>query len=80
MKKADLPNRYDLKAFHSSFQPENIISKTALKTYELKIGYDQILAIFRLELPRGKKLGIIGKNGIGKSTFIKNSRWKNPEF
>ena len=80
MKKADLPNRYDLKAFHSSFQPENIISKTALKTYELKIGYDRILADISLELPRGKKLGIIGKNGIGKSTFIKTLVGKIPSL
>lgn len=35
------------------------------------IGYDKPLATINLEIKRGKKIGIIGKNGIGKSTLLK---------
>ena len=42
-----------------------------LEVKDLSIGYDSVLATVNLELLRGQKLGVIGKNGIGKSTFVK---------
>jgi ATP-binding cassette subfamily F protein 3 len=37
----------------------------------LKIGYDKALLELSLRVRRGQKIGIIGDNGVGKSTFLK---------
>lgn len=71
MKKIDKPNRYDLKTFHADFQPRTESVKKVLSVIDLAIGYDKPLANVGFELFRGEKLGIIGANGIGKSTFLK---------
>lgn len=71
MKIVDKPNRYDLKSFHANFQPATETVKIALTLNELVIGYDRPLATVNLELLRGQKLGVIGDNGIGKSTLLK---------
>lgn len=71
MKIIDRPDRYDLKSFHANFQPQTESVKGALKVSKLAVGYDRVLATVDLELLRGQKLGIIGDNGVGKSTFLK---------
>jgi len=73
MKKVDKPNRYDLKSFHANFQPRVESVKNALFVKDLAIGYTptQQLAKIDFELFKGQKLGVIGDNGIGKSTFLK---------
>ena len=71
MQIVDRPDRYDLKTFHANFQPEVESVKNVLRTKDLSVGYDKSLATITLELSRGQKLGVIGDNGIGKSTFIK---------
>ena len=38
---------------------------------DLVIGYSTPLATINLDVIRGKKIGVIGANGIGKSTFLK---------
>ncbi len=71
MKIIDRPDRYDLKSFHANFQPQTESVKGALKVKKLAVGYDRALATVDFELLRGQKLGIIGDNGVGKSTFLK---------
>lgn len=71
MKIIDAPDRYDLKTFHANCQPAEVSVKQVLKVDGLSIGYDKSLATVNLELFRGNKLGVIGDNGIGKSTFLK---------
>lgn len=71
MKKIDKPNRYDLKTFHADFQPDVESSKQVLTVKGLDIGYKTPLAKVDFELIKGQKLGIIGGNGIGKSTLLK---------
>ena len=71
MKKVDKPNRYDLKTFHANFQPRTESVKNALFVKNLSVGYDKPLAKIDFELFKGQKLGVIGDNGIGKSTFLK---------
>ncbi len=48
-------------------------SKWPLETDYLQIGYDRDHALLEITLRvrRGQKIGIIGSNGIGKSTFLK---------
>lgn len=71
MKLVDAPNRYDLRTFHADFQPEDTGVEIMLNTRELAVGYDKPLASVNLEIKRGQKLAVIGKNGIGKSTLLK---------
>ena len=71
MKIIDKPDRYDLKPFHANFEPKIESVKKVLAVSDLSIGYTSSLATLNFELFRGQKLGIIGDNGIGKSTLLK---------
>lgn len=65
------PERYDLRTFHTDFRPLDIGVKDVLSVKDLTVGYDKPLSTVNLEMKRGNKVGIIGGNGLGKSTFIK---------
>ncbi len=65
------PERDNLKSFHADFEPQDIGVKDVLSVNDLAVGYDSVLSRVNLEVKRGDKVGIIGGNGIGKSTFIK---------
>lgn len=67
----EAPDKYDNKTFHANFQPEKETGNDVLYTSELAIGYDHPLSVVSLDLRRGEKLGILGGNGLGKSTFLK---------
>ncbi len=71
MKPAEMPETYDMRTFHAEFEPEDIGVKDVLSVKSLVIGYDEPLSAVNLEMKRGAKVGIIGGNGLGKSTFIK---------
>lgn len=71
MKIIDAPNRYDTRTFRSNFQPQIQSSRQVLTVTDMTIGYDTPLAKISLSLERGQKIGIIGENGIGKSTLLK---------
>ena len=71
MKPAEVPEAYDMRTFHAEFEPEDIGVKDVLSVKSLVIGYDEPLSAVNLEMKRGAKVGIIGGNGLGKSTFIK---------
>lgn len=74
----EAPDKYDNKTFHANFQPEKETGNDVLYTSELAIGYDHPLSVVSLDLKRGEKLGILGGNGLGKSTFLKTIVGKNP--
>ena len=74
----EAPDRYDNKTFHANFQPEKETGNDVLYTSELAIGYDHPLSVVSLDLKRGEKLGILGGNGLGKSTFLKTIVGKIP--
>ena len=71
MKIINPPNRYDLRSFNTHFQPDTPSFSLAVETKKLKIGYTTPLAEVTIKLMYGEKLGIIGGNGIGKSTLLK---------
>ena len=65
------PNKYNLKTFHANFNIEVESGKMVLTAKNLEIGYDKPIQNVTFELYKGQKLGIIGENGIGKSTLLK---------
>ena len=65
------PEAYDLRTFHADFEPEDLGVKDMLSVKNLTVGYDKPLCTVDLEVHKGEKTGIVGSNGIGKSTFIR---------
>lgn len=67
----DKPNKSNTKTFKVNFNPKVDSYKEVLKVKNLSIGYDTVLSNMTFNVERGDKLGIIGMNGIGKSTLLK---------
>lgn len=67
----DKPNKIDMRVFKTNLDQIVPSVKNVLKAKDLVIGYNEPLATLDLEIIRGKKIGIIGQNGIGKSTLLK---------
>ena len=63
----------DTGAFKISFPPSPRAGTVVLKTTDLekKYGEKTILANVNFQIERGNKIALVGKNGEGKSTFIK---------
>ena len=71
MELIERPDRYDNRTFHARFQPAKETGNDVLFVTDLTIGYDRPLSTVNLALKKGEKLGILGGNGLGKSTFLK---------
>lgn len=67
----DKPKKENTRTFKVNFSPIMESYFDVLKIKNLSIGYNQPFCSINLELERGDKLGIIGENGVGKSTLIK---------
>lgn len=80
MELLDSPEAYDLRTFHANFEPLDIGVKDVLSVKDLTVGYDKPLSTVNLEIKRGQKVGIIGGNGLGKSTFIKTLMGNVPKI
>ena len=65
------PESYDNRTFHADFEPEDLGVQDVLSVDNLVIGFEKPLSTVNLKVERGQRIGIIGGNGLGKSTFIK---------
>ena len=80
MVKIEEPNKYDLKTFHTNFEIKKESGKNVLSVKNLEIGYESKLTTVTFDLLKGQKLGIVGANGIGKSTLLKTLIGKVPKL
>ena len=71
MEPVEAPDSINTKSFHADFKPRLTPGKDILFVNELSIGYDTVLSTVTFDVKRGDRLGIIGGNGLGKSTLIK---------
>lgn len=71
MVKIEEPNKYDLTTFKTNFEVKRQSGTEVLSVRNLQIGYKETLQNISFNLYKGKKLGVIGENGIGKSTLLK---------
>ena len=74
------PNKYDMKTFHSNFNIQTESGKMVLLAKNLKIGYNKPIQTISFEVYKGQKLGIIGENGVGKSTLLKTLNENIPKL
>ncbi len=71
MVKIKQPNKYDLTTFKTNFKIQKESGMNVLTVKNLKIGYINPIQEVTFNLYKGQKLGIIGENGVGKSTLLK---------
>lgn len=67
----DKPQEEDMRTFQTNLDLIEPSVKKVVVADNLEIGYDRVLAKVNLEIMRGKKIGVIGANGTGKSTLLK---------
>lgn len=73
MPRVEKPVRDDAHIFTGEITPDIPGAKWVLEAEHLQIGYDKVLLELSLRIRRGQKIGVIGPNGIGKSTFLKTA-------
>jgi ATP-binding cassette subfamily F protein 3 len=71
METVEKPIADEAHIFTGELEPLVLGAKWVLETEHMQIGYDKCLAELSLKIRRGQKIGIIGDNGVGKSTFLK---------
>ncbi len=71
MEKVEKPAEDDAHLFTGDITPLVTPNKWILEAKELQIGYEKPLVQLSLRVRSGQKIGIIGDNGVGKTTLLK---------
>lgn len=71
MKIIDKPKRENTATFHVHLENFLESGRTVININHLQFGYQNILGEVNLTIEKGRRIGIVGANGTGKSTFLK---------
>lgn len=71
MERIEKPEEDDVHMFPGTIEPLISGSKWVFESEHLKIGYEQMLLEITMRIRKGQKIGILGANGVGKTTFLK---------
>lgn len=74
------PNKIEAMTFRTNMDNIPNCGRDVLITNDLQVGYEQSLYTLNLFVRRKDKLGIIGPNGLGKSTILKTIAGKIPQL
>ena len=80
MERVERPAEDEVHLFPGNIEPLVLGSKWVFEAEHLKIGYDRPLLEISLRIRRGQKIGLLGANGAGKSTFLKTVAGLLPPF
>ena len=80
MPKVPKPSDHEEHIFTGELTPAMLGSKWVFESEHLKIGYDRPIMEITMRIKRGQKIGILGKNGVGKTTFLKTTAGFLPPF
>ena len=80
MPKVPKPSDHEEYIFTGELTPAMLGSKWVFESEHLKIGYDRPIMEITMRIKRGQKIGILGKNGVGKTTFLKTAAGFLPPF
>ena len=67
----EMPGEDEAHTFTVPIEPAVLGSKWVFESEHLKIGYDRPITEITMRIRRGQKIGILGANGTGKTTFLK---------
>lgn len=71
MERIEKPEDDDVHIFTGEISPLVPGSKWVFEAEHLKLGYDRQILEITMRLKRGQKVGLLGANGVGKTTFLK---------
>ncbi len=71
MEQAKPPSRQEPGLIMGNITPKMAGGRLVFEAEHLKLGYDRTILELSLRIRRGQKIGILGANGAGKSTFLK---------
>lgn len=80
MERVEPPEDDDVHLFTGEISPLIVGSKCVFEAEHLKLGYDRLLLEISLRIRRGQKIGLLGANGIGKTTFLKTIAGLTPPY
>ena len=80
MPKVPKPSDHEEHIFTGELMPAMPGSKWVFESEHLKIGYERPIMEITMRIKRGQKIGILGKNGVGKTTFLKTAAGFLPPF
>ncbi len=74
----DAPEEADTRTFATKMSPRIISGNDVLQADNIEIGYTNTLSKLSLKIMKGDRIGVIGGNGLGKSTLLKSLVGKIP--
>ncbi|MBQ3048228.1 MAG: ABC-F family ATP-binding cassette domain-containing protein [Clostridia bacterium] len=72
------PEFADTKVFSFDIKPRVESGEDVLFAQNIEIGYDKVLSKINFRIFRGDRVGVVGANGLGKSTLLKTIVGKTP--
>ncbi len=80
IERIDAPEADDVRTFHAKIEPSIRSARDVLSVQKLVVGYDRPLSTVSFDLRRGERIGVVGGNGLGKSTLLKTLVGKVPKL